>query len=138
MHAAWKDAVVERLEQLRPRWFDGVAEGTARRPGTVVAALLSRELYEHGIYVTATHPSTSEKSPWEWSGPRFYASLIEAARRPGGCCATPGFAPRPPAELTRLVWSDPADATAPWITELGWTAGTFFSLRTARTFLHAA
>ena len=120
MHALWADEISNRLESMRPRWFDGVGDGSSSRPGEVVAAEVSRQLRPHGIIVTATHPSAQQTSPWELTGPRFYASLVEAARGPEGCC-TDGHAPRPPAELIALLWSTREDASRPWVSELGWT-----------------
>ena len=61
---------------------------------------------------------------WKTTGPRWYASCIDAARRKTkdpGCIDDSGRLPRPPSELERLLWPDPTDAEAPWITELGWT-----------------
>ena len=121
MHAIWADEIAHRLEEMRPRWFDGVSDDcNACRPGELVAAQLSRSLRPHGIHVTATHPSAQPHSPWELTGPRFYASLVEAARGPTGCC-TAGHAPRPPSALAALLWSTREEASRPWVSELGWT-----------------
>ena len=119
MHDLWNDAIIEHLDELRDRWFEGVEE-RGLRPGAVVAREVSSLLKPHGIYISATHPSTQEECPWDVSGPRFYASLIKAARSPSGCCVR-GHAPRPPAALSELVWSNADDATSPRITEVGWT-----------------
>ena len=81
--SAWHDRIVDWLEAHRGEWFGG--EGGMHggsRPGARVAALLSRELRAHGIFVSATHPSQAEAPPYEDTGPRFYASIIMAARAP--------------------------------------------------------
>ena len=114
MHAKWNRTICEQLEALRPRWFEGVDEAKFR-PGAWVADELSNLLAPHGIYISATHPSIEDESPWEASGPRFYASLIEAYRE------RVSFVPAPPPRLASLVWSVPGDMAAPWVTEIGWT-----------------
>ena len=121
MKAEWHDFIVDWLEKRRAEWFggDGGMHG-ADRPGARVAELLSRELRAHGIFISATHASIDDDT-WAQSGPRFYASIIRAARAPGGCCDASGRAPRPPPALERTLWPDAAEAAAPHVTELGWT-----------------
>ena len=119
MHELWSESIIEQLEALRDRWFEDVDEYGVR-PGAAVARDVSRLLKPHGIYISATHPSTAESEPWEISGPRFYASLIGAARSPSGCC-TRGYAPRPPRALEDIVWGVEDDSARPHVTELGWT-----------------
>ena len=98
MHTRWHKRCAELLDGLRARWFEGCDEGA--RVGAVAARvateLLDEELFEaggtHGIWISATHGSVDEKS-WEFTGPRFYASVITAALRPHtGCCGEDGAA----------------------------------------------
>ena len=122
MHADWNERCIELLDGLRSRWFEDCEHGA--RTGHVVARVanevLSKELA--GIWLTATHASVDEDS-WEFTGPRFYASIITAARRPHtGCCGADGKAvPRASEDLEALLWPASVDAEAPWVTELGWT-----------------
>ena len=129
MHAAWNKRCVELLDGLRSRWFEGCDEGCDEgvRVGAVAARVANELLDEelsggtHGIWISATHASVDETS-WEFTGPRFYASVITAALRPHtGCCGEDGTAPRAPEALEALLWPIAADAEAPWVTELGWT-----------------
>ena len=170
MHARWGARVVALLEAERPRWFvnGGEAEaeagggggsagdgGEERRPGAAAARVASAALAAEGagIAVSAAHPCRSRWEPWEATGPRFYASIIEAALRPvptgltttgllgptevrngngatpsvahsgGGSIAEGGALPPPPPQLRALLWPESeADAAAPRLTELGWTA----------------
>ena len=172
MHARWGARVVALLEAERPRWFvnGGEAEaeagggggsagdgGEERRPGAAAARVASAALAAEGagIAVSAAHPCKSRWEPWEATGPRFYASIIEAALRPvptgltttgllgptevrngngatpsvahsgggGGSIAEGGALPPPPPQLRALLWPESeADAAAPRLTELGWTA----------------
>ena len=111
MHTSWHKRCAELLDGLRARWFEGCDEGA--RVGAVAARvateLLDEELFEaggtHGIWISATHGSVDEKS-WEFTGPRFYASVITAALRPHtGCCGEDGAAAaRAPEGLTALLW----------------------------------
>jgi len=176
MHARWGARVVALLEAERPRWFvnGGEAEaeaeaggggggdgggggggdgGKERRPGAATARAASAALAAEGagIAVSAAHPCKSRWEPWEATGPRFYASIIEAALRPvptgltrglpaptevlsgdgaaplvahsgGGGIAGGGALPPPPPQLRALLWAgSEADAAAPRLTELGWT-----------------
>ena len=122
MHARWSKRCIELLDGLRSRWFEGCEEG--ERTGAVAARVATEVLEEElsGIWISATHASVHDTS-WEFTGPRFYASIITAARRPHtGCCGADGTAaPRAPEQLEALLWPAPADAEAPWVTELGWT-----------------
>ena len=111
----------------------------------VATELLDEELSggTHGIWISATHGSVDEtyatqgsharlaEGPqagllltlsglasgrsWEFTGPRFYASVITAALRPHtGCCGADGTAaPRAPDGLEALLWPAASDAEAP-------------------------
>lgn len=55
-------------------------------------------------------------------GPRWYASIIEAAWTPGtGCTEEDGRLPPVPGNLSALLWPFDCDEAAPWLSELGWT-----------------
>ena len=120
MHAEWGGRVVELLEAGRKCWHDGPG-----RPGTIAANAASAALKPQGIRVSAVHPSVAQWEPWEVSGPRFYVSIVEAARDPrSGCCdggEDGSRAPRLPLSTEALLWPEPHDRVAPWLTELGWT-----------------
>ena len=125
--------------------------GVEERPGAAAARVASAALAAEGagIAVSAAHPCKSRWEPWEVTGPRFYASIIEAALRPvptglatgvlartdgatpsvahsgggSGSIAEGGALPPPPPQLRALLWPESeADAAAPRLTELGWTA----------------
>ena len=176
MHARWGARIVALLEAERPRWFANCGEaeaeaggdggggdgdggggggdgGVEERPGAAAARVASAALAAEGagIVVSAAHPCKSRWEPWEVTGPRFYASIIEAALRPmpagltagrpactgalgghgaaplvehsgGGGIAEGGALPPPPPQLRALLWvASEADAAAPRLTELGWT-----------------
>ena len=161
MHARWGARIVALLEAERPRWFANCGEAEAEaggdggeeRPGAAAARVASAALAAEGagIVVSAAHPCKSRWEPWEVTGPRFYASIIEAALRPmpavlttgrpactgalGGHGSAPlvehscgsgiaegGALPPPPQQLRALLWAaSEADAAAPRLTELGWT-----------------
>ena len=151
MHARWGARVVALLEAERPRWFvnGGEAEaeagggggsagdgGEERRPGAAAARVASAALAAEGagIAVSAAHPCKSRWEPWEATGPRFYASIIEAALQPvptgltaglpvptevldgdgvaplversggGGGITEGGALPPPPRQLRALLW----------------------------------
>ena len=155
MHARWGARVVALLEAERPRWFisRGEAEaeaeaggggsgggggggGVERRPGAAAARAASLALAAEGagIAVSAAHPCKSRWEPWEATGPRFYASIIEAALQPvptgltaglpvptevldgdgvaplversggGGGITEGGALPPPPRQLRALLW----------------------------------
>ena len=144
MHAAWNKRCVELLDGLRSRWFEGCDEGArvGAVAARVATELLDEELSggTHGIWISATHGSVDEtyathragldprlagllltpsglasNRSWEFTGPRFYASVITAALRPHtGCCGADGTAAaRAPESLEALLWPAAADAEAP-------------------------
>ena len=144
MHAAWNKRCVELLDGLRSRWFEGCDEGArvGAVAARVATELLDEELSggTHGIWISATHGSVDETyathragldprlagllltpsglasdRSWEFTGPRFYASVITAALRPHtGCCGADGTAAaRAPEGLEALLWPAAADAEAP-------------------------
>lgn len=100
--------VASLLEETRASWVDDGEE----RPGTAAAWEVSQKLEEEGLYVSAVHPSADEED--NWTGPRFYISIVPSAIQGGP-------APRPPKEVEELLWPRPRDRLQPWITELGWT-----------------
>lgn len=116
LHACHHGRVVQMLESLRSRWLEG--DEDSNRPGSMVAWLVTKRLEEDGVeglWISATHPSVSEKT-WDWTGPRFYVSVVEAAQAHFG-----EFLPRPPSSLARILWPCDNDQMQPHVTELGWT-----------------
>mmetsp|Transcript_89187 Transcript_89187/g.158059 ORF Transcript_89187/g.158059 Transcript_89187/m.158059 type:complete len:698 (-) Transcript_89187:66-2159(-) len=107
-HAMYNDRVIAMLEKTRSSW---TKDGDAR-PGTSAAWEVSQELKEEGLYVSAVHPSADDED--EYTGPRFYVSLVEHSMKNGP-------APRPPKEMLELLWPEENDRLQPRITELGWT-----------------
>jgi len=121
-YRTWHAKIVEHLEACRHLW-EGTPSDPDVRPGERaaehVSALLASE--RAGIWVSATHPSHDEASG-ESSGPRWYASLIEAASTPSsGCVDEQGRLPPVPPQLAELLWPSDGDEAAPWLSELGWT-----------------
>lgn len=88
-HAKYASLVADLLDDFDPDTrmqadVNVVHAGFAgSRPGTLAATRANEELKKrdvHGVFVSATHPSQSEKT-WRRTGPRFYVSLITAAMR---------------------------------------------------------
>ena len=114
LEAEWSATLVALLEAERPRWFEGADEGF--RPGAFSAervnAALAADLRGR-VVVTATHPSVDDATG-DWAGPRFYASVVDAA------LLDAPFAAEPPLKLSRLLWWDAAREGSR-VTELGFT-----------------
>ena len=120
-HDQWCQRAIDVLQSLSHTWDD--SEYPNQRPGEVTAVEANRILHGEGakVWISTTHPSVEQFYPYAITGPRWYCSIIQAARSGGGCCLDSGDAPRPPYDLQQLLWPEATDGSRPWITELGWT-----------------
>lgn len=112
-HTKYHARVVELLEATRPTWTQ---DGVRKRPGTKAAEEVSRALAKEGICVQVAHPSGAEDSD-DFTGPRFYVSVMEAAIQRNGVSTPP-----PPTSLAGLLWPHGCVSKKfrPRITGLGW------------------
>lgn len=123
LHGRYHQRILSLLEQHRADWQKGDDEDSApgaSRPGGLVARLVSEQLKDSGVFVYAAHPSQAEdaESEYDYTGPRWYVTCMEAAMKHYGL---QGVAPPPPDCLQALLWPCKEDRRRPWLTELGWT-----------------
>lgn len=114
LEAEWSARLVEVLEGDRSRWWEGVDEEGCR-PGAYTAERATAALGpEAGVVVTATHPSVDDETG-DWAGPRFYASVVDAALTVASVAAAP------PQKLADMLWHEGDGDGDRRVTELGWT-----------------
>jgi hypothetical protein len=101
-HARFSHKICKELTALERVWQPISA---CCRPGEFAAEQVTRVLKRHGVAVYAGPPSHSPSPPYAASGPRFYVSITEAARKRFG-----GTLPAMPAEVLDALW--PAGGSA--------------------------
>ena len=124
LHSRYHRRIVRALEARRAQWLEGDPDGQegahAYRPGALVARHVNSRLRGTGLFVYAAHPSQADdaEDDWEYAGPRWYVTCMEAVLRR---YKARGVAPPPPTELQEVLWPRAPDRTRPWLTEMGWT-----------------
>ena len=89
-HDQWCQRAIDVLQSLSHTWDD--SEYPNQRPGEVTAVEANRILHGEGakVWISTTHPSVEQFYPYAITGPRWYCSIIQAARSGGGCCLDSG------------------------------------------------
>ena len=96
LHARFCHKITKELTALERVW-QPISDGC--RPGEFAAEQVTRVLKRHGVAVYAGPPSHSPSPPYAASGPRFYVSITEAARKRFG-----EKLPAMPAEVLCALW----------------------------------
>ncbi|KAJ1445016.1 hypothetical protein M885DRAFT_551218 [Pelagophyceae sp. CCMP2097] len=116
MHDAHHAAVVAALDRYYAddaRRLD--VPGAEARPGTAAADAVTAAVRVRGLAIFAGPPSQADDEPYPNTGPRFYASVTEAARE-----HFEGRLP-PLAPAIRAAVGDDAPGDETWCRGLGWT-----------------
>eukprot|EP00929_Paragymnodinium_shiwhaense_P005738 TRINITY_DN10803_c0_g2_i1.p1 TRINITY_DN10803_c0_g2~~TRINITY_DN10803_c0_g2_i1.p1 ORF type:complete len:519 (-),score=75.29 TRINITY_DN10803_c0_g2_i1:280-1836(-) len=122
----FNQVLTDELDSLRSVWEPFCHHGSwmqdaCQRHGAFAAKKVNQRLKPYGVALYIPNPSQSEEPPHEYTGPRWYVSVIPAAIEHFGGLQ----APRLPAELHRLLCGHPADclkdAEPVRARGLGWT-----------------